>query len=102
MVALKQELEQICVTSLEKSELVKEEDTTQIKEIQLTLFVLETKENQLKDQIEEAKSWSQIVSWSSNNKKGTIEKQIKIQIKEEQDKQGKATNYQRVEGLRGK
>jgi len=47
---------------------------------------LEAKENQLKYQIEEAKSWSQVVSGSVNNKKGIIENQIKIQIKEEKDK----------------
>jgi hypothetical protein len=47
---------------------------------------LKAKENQLKDQIEEAKSWSQVLSGSSNKQKEIIEKQIKIQIKEEKDK----------------
>ena len=81
--ALKQELEQMRITRVEKLELVKEEDTTQRQEIQLVLANLEAKENQLKDRIEEAKSWSQVVSGSSNKQKEIIEKQIKIQIKEE-------------------
>lgn len=69
MVALKQELEQMRVTDLEKSPLVKEEDTPQIKGIQLALVELEDKENKLKYQIEEAKSWSRVVSGSTNYKK---------------------------------
>jgi hypothetical protein len=84
--ALKQELEPMRITRVEKSELVKEEDTTQRHEIQLALANLEAKENQLKDWIEEAKSWSQVVSGSSNKQKENIEKQIKIRIKEEKDK----------------
>ena len=44
-------------------------------------------------------TWSLVVSRSAENKKGIIEKQIKIQIKEEQDKQGKATNII-IKGLR--
>jgi uncharacterized iron-regulated protein len=72
------------IIRVEKSELVKEEDTTQRQEIQLALIDLEAKENELKDRIEEAKSWSQVISGSSNKQKEIIEKQIKIQIKEEQ------------------
>ena len=89
---LKQELEQMRITRVEKWELVKEEDTTRRQEIQLAFADLEAKENQLKDHIEEAKSWSQVVSGSSNKQKEIIEKQIKIQIKEEQDKWGKVAN----------
>jgi len=43
------------ITRVEKSEMVKEEDTTQRQEIQLALVDLEAKENKLKDQIEEDK-----------------------------------------------
>jgi hypothetical protein len=64
---------------------VKEEDTTQRHKIQLALASLEAKKNQLK-------SWSQVVSGSSNKQKKIIEKQIKIQIKQEQDKRSKAPN----------
>ena len=54
------------ITSVEKSDLEKVEGTNKIQEIQLALADLEAKENQLKDRIEEAKSWSQVVSGSSN------------------------------------
>lgn len=53
---------------------------------------LENKESKLREQIEEAKSWSQVVNGSRNKQKGIIEQQIKIQIKEEQDKIGKVAN----------
>ena len=38
------------------------------------------------------KSWSQVVSGSSNKQREIIEKQIRIQIKDEHDKQSMTTN----------
>jgi hypothetical protein len=67
--ALKLALEQMKITGVEKSKLVKEEDTTQKEEIQFVLADLEAKENKPKDRIKEAKSWSQVVSGSSNKQK---------------------------------
>ena len=45
------------------------------------------------------KSWSQVVSGSSNKQREIIEKQIRIQLKEEHDKQSKATNII-IKGMR--
>ena len=72
------------MTGLGKTEARKEEEETiQLQGIQVALADLETKENQLKDWIEEAKSWSRVVSGTSNKQREIMEKQIRIQIKEE-------------------
>ena len=64
---MKQELEQLRMSGFGKSEAIKEEEETiQLQGIHVALGDLEVKENQLKDRIEEAKSWSQVVSGSSN------------------------------------
>ena len=72
MTALKQDLEHMRITSVEKSDLEKVQDTNQMQEIQLALADLEAKENQLKDSIGEAKSWSQVVSGSSNKQNKSL------------------------------
>ena len=75
------------------------QEIVQLQGIQVVLADLETKENQLKDRIEEEKSWSQVVSGTSNKQREIMEKQIIIQIKEEHDRQSKATNII-IKGLR--
>ncbi|KAH9332008.1 hypothetical protein KI387_004116, partial [Taxus chinensis] len=73
--------------------MVKGKETIQIDEIQSAIKDMEIQENQLKDRIEEARTWSQLVSGSSNGQRQVIEKHIKTQIKEEKDQKDRAVNF---------
>ncbi|KAH9300033.1 hypothetical protein KI387_011616 [Taxus chinensis] len=90
---IKQDLGHMKTGGEKRTEMVNEKETIQIDEIQSAIKDMEIKENQLKDRIEEAKTWSQLVSGSSNEQRQVMEKHIKTQIKEEKDQQNRAINF---------
>ncbi|KAH9323344.1 hypothetical protein KI387_017983 [Taxus chinensis] len=99
LVALKHDIGQLKAAGEKNTETAKGKETTQVKEFQETIKNLEIKENQLKDQIEEVKTWSQLVSRSTSEQRQALEKHVKFQIKEEKDQQDKALNFI-IKGLR--
>ena len=64
----------------------------QMKNIQDAMANMEVKENQLREQIEEVRSWANIVKEPTNTSIDNIEKQVRRQIREEKERNEKATN----------
>ena len=70
-----------------------------MKNIQEAMANMEIKENQLREQIEEVRSWANIVKGPANTPIDNIEKQVRRQIREEKERNEKATNIV-IKGLR--
>ena len=77
-------------SNLEK--ITKSDTTTKMEEVQATLAGMVLRENELKEQIKEAKSWAQVVNEPSIEQKEVIQKQIKRQIREEKEIQERDVN----------
>ena len=61
----------------------KSDATTKMEEVQATLAGMVLRENELKEQIKEAKSWAQVVNEPSMEQKEVIKKQVRRQTREE-------------------
>ena len=92
LITLKQELEQLKTAEEKDIGAWKNSKASRMEEFQSTIANMEMREIKLKQQIEEAKTWAQVVKEPVVEQKESIERQIKRQIKEEKDKQDKATN----------
>ena len=71
----------------------------QMKNIQDAMANMKIKEDQLKEQIEEVRSWVNIVKGPANTSIDNIEKQVRRQIREEKERNEKAANIV-IKGLR--
>ncbi|XP_057864982.2 uncharacterized protein LOC131072736 [Cryptomeria japonica] len=90
ILTMKEELRQI--KSGNFSTTTEERDTPHLQETQSVIENIEIKEVELKEQLEEAKSWVQVTKGSTESQKELIEKQIKVQIEEERQRKDRAAN----------
>lgn len=99
LLSIRQVLIQMDVAGTSKPKEVAESNNSQLKEIQSVMDSMKIKEEQLREQLEEAKSWTQVVRGSSDTQRDDIEKQVRRQLREEKDRNDRTMNVI-VKGLK--
>lgn len=74
LILIRQVLVQIEISNKNKSKGIEESNNSQIKDIQSVMDNMKIKGNQLRDQLEEAKSWTHVVRGPLDTQRDLVEK----------------------------